>query len=244
MSKKIILPVILVVIALGIWLFLDNTNSEPTNLKTESNPISFNTPKKSAHYETNTPAHGSVLAAAPINIVIDFNFDLAPPSSISIIKDDVEYGVGDLQIDSDKLAMRRNFNPAAPNGLYKVNYTACWPDRSCHEGHFEFAIDHFLALNYQEINENEVTIKMSELMFKPRDIKIKPGTKVTWVNDEVVEHYVNTDSHPDHTYYPAQNSQALKTGESYTILFTTNGIYPYHCSAHASTMTGNILVSD
>ena len=139
--------------------------------------------------------------------------------------------------------MRRTFDSAAPDGLYKVTYNACWPDRSCHDGHFEFAIDRSRSAAFQDLTGRaEVTIKMSEIMFEPRDIKISRGTKVTWVNNDTVEHYVNTDSHPGHTYYPAQNSSALKQGESFSLTFDAIGIYPYHCSAHESSMKGSIAV--
>lgn len=206
--------------------------------------IEFNNAKKSAHYETNTPAHGSILAAPPVNIVIDFNFDLAAPSTISITKNGKEYGQGDTIIDTNKLSMRRNFSSDAPDGKYTVIYKACWPDKSCHDGSFEFAIDRSQASSYENMqNKAEVTIRMSEIMFAPKNIIISPGTKVTWVNDEAVEHYVNTDSHPAHTYYPMQNSRSLTKGASYSVTFDKPGAYPYHCSAHANTMIGNIIVS-
>ena len=220
-----------------------NTESTISEETTEKASATFNTPKKSAHYESNTPEHGATLAAPPVNVVINFNFDLAAPSAISITKDGKEYGTGELIIDSNKLSMRRDFDASAPDGLYTVAYNACWPDRSCHDGHFQFAIDRTKAEAYQDMTERkEVTIKMSEIMFKPRDIKVSAGTKITWVNDEITEHYVNTDSHPAHTYYPDQNSKLLKRGESYSITLTKAGSYPYHCSAHADVMKGNILV--
>lgn len=205
--------------------------------------IKFSNAKKSAHYETNTPAHGSVLAAPPVNVVIDFNFDLAAPSAISIIKDGKEYGQGDTVIDNNKLSMRRNLAADSPDGLYKVQYNACWPDKSCHDGSFEFAIDRSKASSYENMQgKSEVTIRMSEIMFAPKNISISPGTKVTWVNDEDVEHYVNTDSHPAHTYYPMQNSRSLAKGATYSVTFDKPGAYPYHCSAHADNMVGNIIV--
>lgn len=92
------------------------------------------------------------------------------------------------------------------------------------------------------INQKEVQIKMSEIKFNPQNLKISKGTRVTWVNDDGVEHYVNTDSHPAHTYYLPQNSKSLAKGESFSVSFEESGIYPYHCSAHADTMSGNILV--
>src|SRR3989344_9474606 len=57
----------------------------------------FQNPKKSAHYESNTPAHGATLAGVPINVVIDFNFDLAKPSAIQIFHDGTEYGTGETK---------------------------------------------------------------------------------------------------------------------------------------------------
>ena len=216
----------------------------PVDIKKESaKPATFRNPKKSAHYETNTPVHGSTLAGVPINVVIDFNFDLAKPSEIKIEMEGKDYGVGETVIDSNKLSMRRDMDPITPDGVYTVNYNACWPDGSCHEGNFQFAIDKSLKEGFiDNTNKKEVVINMSEVMFNPQNIKVSQGTKITWVNDDLVEHYVNTDPHPAHTYYLGQNSKALKKGENYSITFYKSGIFPYHCSAHADQMVGNILV--
>lgn len=203
----------------------------------------FSTPKKSAHYESNTPAHGATLAAVPINVVIDFNFDLAPPSAIRILESGKDYGVGETVIDDNKLAMRRDMNPAAPDGIYTVEYKACWPDGSCHDGRFQFAVERAAVSSYEDMTgQNEVTIKMSQIKFVPTNIRVSRGTKLVWVNDDNVEHYVNTDSHPAHTYYRPQNSKALKKGDSYSLILNTPGAYPYHCSAHADSMIGSIAV--
>lgn len=224
-------------------------HKKTTNLQTskstasESPQINFQNPKKSAHYESNTPEHGSTLAQVPVNVVINFNFDLAKPSNISITKDGKEYGIGETTIDTNKLTLRRNVAQGAPNGIYTVNYKACWPDGSCHEGSFQFAIDRSKTAEYVNMtNQSAVTIDMIDITFVPRNIKISKGTKVTWTNSNSVSHYVNTDSHPAHTYLLDQNSKELKPGDSYTYTFVSSGIYPYHCSAHAEQMVGQILV--
>jgi plastocyanin len=247
--RNILYAFIVVVVIIGAVVLLKKDTSEVVSNNTtigdtaEAQRFTFDVPKKSAHYESNTPKHGSVLAAPPINIVIDFNFDLAKPSNISIIHNEKEYGAGETTIDVNKLSMRRNLSSDTPNGLYKVIYKACWPDGSCHDGRFEFAIERGEAAAYENmLGKNEITIRMSEIMFKPRNVKISPGTTVTWINDEDVDHYVNTETHPAHTYFSPQNSRAIKKGESFKTIFNIPGIYPYHCSAHADVMMGNILV--
>src|SRR3990167_1793893 len=83
--KKLIPVGVFVVIILGAsFLFIYNSSSPLTPGSKQTNESSINTsfsnPKKSAHYESNTPEHGSTLAGVPINVVINFNFDLAVPS--------------------------------------------------------------------------------------------------------------------------------------------------------------------
>lgn len=214
-----------------------------TEEKMTNGKFSFSTPKKSAHYESNTPEHAAVLAGVPINVVVNVNFDLTNKSSIFITKDGKDFGVGTTALDSNKLTMRRNIDPNSPDGVYTVNYKACWPDGSCHDGTFQFAIDRNRSQQFENLTgKKEATIKMSEIAFKPINITVDKGTKVTWINDDSVVHYVNTDSHPAHTYEPDQNSKALAQNQSYSYTFEKAGIYPYHCSAHAGVMTGTILV--
>ena len=242
---------ILAVVGFVAWAKFSNQPSTPTvsenqqtdSLLDSSGNFSFANPKKSAHYESNTPAHGAVLAGVPINVVIDFNFDLAKLSAIQILKDDVDYGVSDTVIDANKLSMRRNMMVDAPDGLYTANYNACWPDGSCHDGYFQFAIDRSKFQNYDDMTgKKDVVIKLSQIKFVPQNIKVSKGTKVIWINDDSVEHYVNTDSHPAHTYYPQQNSKVLKKRESFSLTFDKVGLYPYHCSAHAVSMVASLLV--
>lgn len=201
------------------------------------------TPKKSAHFESNTPEHGSILAGVPINVVINFNFDLAKSSEIKITKDGKEYAVGGTIIDTNLLTLRRNMEPAAPDGLYTVNYNACWPDGSCHDGTFQFVINREAANNFQDMTgKKEIVINLKNFMIEPKNVKISKGTKVTWTSSDSAIHYVNTDSHPAHTYILDMNSKVIDQNGSYSYTFNQAGIYPYHCSAHANTMTANILV--
>lgn len=225
------------------------TPTPPTESSPASSPVSgpssvaFGTPKKSAHFESSTPAHGTTLPAPPTNVAIDVNFDLASKSSISIMSGGKEYGTGSTSVDTNKLAMRRVMDPSAPDGLYTVTYRACWPDKTCHDGHFQFAIDRTKTSAALDLRgQSAVTVNLKDIVFVPPTIRIRRGTTVKWVNDDTVEHYVNTDAHPSHTYFPTQNSRSLKKGDTFSVAFADPGAYPYHCSAHADTMRGLILV--
>lgn len=220
-----------------------NTQAVATNTGSTTQTFTFTTPKKSAHYESNAPAHGMVLAGVPTNVVIDFNFDLHAKSTISIIRGGREYGQGQTTVDGNKLTLRRTMDQAAPDGVYTVNYNACWPDGSCHDGNFQFALDRARVSSYlDQRGQATATIRLAGVQFSQREVRITKGTKVIWVNDDSVEHYINTDSHPAHTYEPGQNSRALAQGQSFSYTFTKPGVYSYHCSAHAATMTAAIVV--
>ena len=247
MKKTLIIIIAVLLLGVGYLVLFKQTPPTPqkneTKIQEGSMEEKFTIPKKSAHYESNTPAHGVILAAVPLNVVIDFNFDLVKPSSITIDKDSKDYGVGETVIDKNKLTMRRTMNPDSPEGRYTVLYRACWPDKTCHDGNFQFEIDKRKSKTYEDQRgKNEVTVKLADIAFKPKNLLISRGTKITWINDDGVEHYINTDSHPAHTYYLSQNSEALNQDGSYSLAFNTPGIYPYHCSAHADSMSGSIIV--
>lgn len=219
---------------------VDTEVIEPS--KSTGSPV-FANPKKGAHFETSTPAHGSILPGVPVDLVIDFNFDLADNSTIKIEKDGKDYGLGDSKVDPGKLAIRRQMDQNAPDGLYTVTYNGCWPDKSCHDGHFQFAINRNLLSSYSDQrNVKEATIVMSKSKFEPDRVRVGIGQTVTWVNNDTTDHYVNTDSHPAHTQVPGLNSRALAKGATYSYTFSQKGVYLYHCSAHAADMVGIIVV--
>lgn len=106
----------------------------------EDSVFKFDDPKKSAYYVSNTPEHATTLAEVPGSVAITFNFNLAEPSSISVKKDGREYSLGETIISANRLTLSKQLTADLPNGLYTVTYRACWPDRSCHDGSFQFAV--------------------------------------------------------------------------------------------------------
>ena len=105
--KPVALVIALIVLLGGGFLLLGNKNSGTStpSMKPETNgqdtqrQFTFQNPKKSAHYESNTPAHGSTLAGVPVNVIINFNFDLAKPSEIKILMAGDDYGIGETIIN-------------------------------------------------------------------------------------------------------------------------------------------------
>ncbi|WP_166366347.1 cupredoxin domain-containing protein [Pseudomonas akapageensis] len=81
----------------------------------------------------------------------------------------------------------------------------------------------------------EVEVDIKAFMYGPRELKIAPGTKVTWVNDDQVPHTV-AETHK------VFRSGALDTNERFSYVFDTPGVYEYFCALHPQ-MIGKITVS-
>jgi methionine-rich copper-binding protein CopC len=102
--------------------------------------ITFSTQKKSAHFVSSKPTHGSTLTELPRSVGLTFNFDLATNSTITVTHQATKVA-GTTSFGSDKLSMSRTLDIDPAEGLYTVDYNACWPDTTCHDGVFQFAVD-------------------------------------------------------------------------------------------------------
>lgn len=201
---------------------------------------------KAPHFVDSSPAHAEIFAARPINVVVNTNFDLMTGSSLKVLLNgEDDYGEGETTLDENRLTMRRAIRKDAPEGTYLVLYRACWPDGSCHDGQFSFEIDRDRIGDYEDLRGRaEVVVSMDTIQFLPIRIIVSPGTRIIWRNEENIEHFVNTDPHPSHTYYLAQNSLGIAEGETFALTFEEPGEYPYHCSAHyPAGMIGRIIVA-
>ncbi|MBI3740736.1 MAG: copper resistance protein CopC [Chloroflexi bacterium] len=94
-----------------------------------------------AHFVDATPKHGEALAKLPAQVVINFNFTLSDPSTITVLKDDKPIDAGKAVLAANKLSMSSSLPTSAGDGLFIVKYKACWPDRSCHDGLYAFKVD-------------------------------------------------------------------------------------------------------
>lgn len=235
---------LLVVVLAGIALLLASCSSNAGPAAVKSSPGELPA-QFAAHYVDSAPIHGQTFALVPDKVLINFDFSLAEPSSISVTKDGKA-----LQIEKSTISGPNSLHLSSPlprdagDGLYVVSYKACWPDKSCHNGQFAFTVASKAQSAYIDMTgKGEVVIDMKDLKFQPARITVSKGTKVTWTNKEAPIHFVNTDPHPSHNNLPDLNSLDLKEGQTYSYTFKPVGEWAYHCSAHFPLgMVGSIIV--
>jgi len=82
----------------------------------------------------------------------------------------------------------------------------------------------------------QATIVAIDFSFKPQNIKVTVGTKVTWTNNDSTTHQIVSKGDP----FPGDGT--IDPNESYSVTFDKPGTYDYFCGIHNS-MTGSIVVS-
>lgn len=88
-------------------------------------------------------------------------------------------------------------------------------------------------------DQKEVTISISDFIFETTYLKIKKGTKVTWVNNGNIGHTVTSDEGSPKN---GLDSEILNSGDSYEFTFDEPGLYEYFCTPHPTQMRGVITV--
>jgi plastocyanin len=81
-----------------------------------------------------------------------------------------------------------------------------------------------------------VQVVIDNFTFKPAEITIPAGTKVTWINHDDVPHTATSSAKPRQF-----DSGALDTDEQFSHVFTTPGTYDYFCAVHKH-MTARVIV--
>jgi plastocyanin len=78
------------------------------------------------------------------------------------------------------------------------------------------------------------TVHIANFTFSPANLAVKPGTTVTWVNDDDIPHTVVAD---DKSF----RSKVLDTGDRFSFTFAKPGQFGYFCSLHPH-MTAKVVV--
>jgi plastocyanin len=82
----------------------------------------------------------------------------------------------------------------------------------------------------------QATVEIDNFAFKPRQLEVKAGTAVTWVNRDDVPHTATAKGAT-----PAFHSKTLDTDDRYSFTFEKPGTYPYFCKIHPH-MTATVVV--
>lgn len=77
-------------------------------------------------------------------------------------------------------------------------------------------------------------VKIGNFTFAQKSITVRPGTTVTWENDDDIPHTVVAKN-------LAFKSKVLDTGERFSFTFAKAGQFDYYCSIHPH-MTGTVIV--
>ena len=83
-------------------------------------------------------------------------------------------------------------------------------------------------------NSSPNTVVMNNMAFGSSTLTVPKGTTVTWQNNDSVPHTATSDT-------GAWDSGNIPPGESKSVIFTTTGTFPYHCTVHPM-MTATIVV--
>ena len=82
----------------------------------------------------------------------------------------------------------------------------------------------------------EAPVRIINFEFKPQKVVVKPGTKVTWTNEDVSIHDIK-----DTSPLATPQSAAMSKGDTFSVTYAQPGSYSYICGIHQY-MTGSVEV--
>ncbi len=85
---------------------------------------------------------------------------------------------------------------------------------------------------------SSITVHMKDIQFQPKGIRVKPGTTVTWVNDDRVLHNVRQ------VESVFLSPDVMKHGDIFNYNFDKPGTYRYVCTYHHPKMNGVVIVEE
>lgn len=88
----------------------------------------------------------------------------------------------------------------------------------------------------------EAAITITPQGFVPATLKVSPGTKVTWTNQDASPHQIASDPHPTHTGLNGLESISLTQNSNYSFTFNQPGTYTYHDHLNPYKLKGTVVV--
>ena len=86
------------------------------------------------------------------------------------------------------------------------------------------------------VNAADANISIDNFTFKPAEITVPAGTRVTWTNNDDIPHVVVDAKDPQ-----AMKSAPLDTGDKFAFVYAKPGTYVYFCALHPH-MQGTVIV--
>jgi plastocyanin len=117
---------------------------------------------------------------------------------------------------------------AAIFAAVSIAYVGCSGRQVMHGGDdhtAKAATEQQTAQPEQPAANGEVVVTIQDFVFKPAELTVAPGTKVTWVNKDEAPH---TATSVDKKF----NSGGLDTDDKFSFVFNDKGEYPYFCALH------------
>lgn len=118
--------------------------------------------------------------------------------------------------------------------------------KGAHMAGFEFTIPFTLARYFGHrskpaavadtaaVSTGATAVRIANLSFTASELRVRPGTRVRWVNEDQVQHSVTADD-------GAFDSGLIDPGRSFERVFDRPGSYSYHCTPHPF-MQGRVIV--
>lgn len=145
------------------------------------------------------------------------------------------YGIGEVaKCRTGGLGNKR------PVGVWLAVLAALFPLTSCFSEHVDAtSVDTAAAcsLTVNDLKHNSAYVPIRGFTFLVDTLRVKAGTRVTWVNCEARL----ADPHTSTSDARVWESPLIPIGASYSRVFNDKGDYPYHCTPHP-TMRGVIIV--
>ena len=112
-------------------------------------------------------------------------------------------------------------------------------------GYFVFAgINSPVQKIDQDLGESAVVITRTAAGYEPKEVTIKQGDVVTWVNESGEFHWPASDLHPTHGVYPEFDPLTpIAPDEEWSFRFDQVGTWKYHDHIRAN-KTGTITVTN
>jgi plastocyanin len=95
-------------------------------------------------------------------------------------------------------------------------------------------------------NLNLITVEKGTFSFTPRVVLVKPGTTLTWVNQDGQDHFLMLSSATSNEKTIANEpplNEPLPPGARFQHKISHAGIYPFFCAIH-NQMWGMVMVDD